>query len=697
MSKKKRVEGEGKVVGSISQGHGQAAFSVSFWPGESESGADGSGKDEVASSPTARSSCRTVYHVACVGGNRVNVYEVDPGKAPRGIELRQSYLDEDEREVFYACCWSCGRRRQDGSRIAMLIVGGQQGIAKVIDCGNFEVNVALAGHGNSINDARAHPVDGALLLTASKDESVRLWNIRTGTCVAVFAGDRGHRDEVLSVDVHALGGVFCSAGMDNTVKVWRLDSPRVARAIRASHEAPNPDFRPFRTAFEQFPVFSTAHVHSNYVDCARWAGSLIFSKSTANRVILWTPDPARASRSPRPDATDAAHPAAKSDAVLVLRELELAGADIWFMRFGVDPKHELVAAGNKTGKVNVWRVDAETSSPALRISQHKCNTAVRQVDFSPDSKLLACCCDDASVWVFDQLNTNAALLTFNIYRKCPYEHVPFTELIPWTETILGRAPGRFVDTRHGRTHYVYYNRANTLPLVVLVHGSGNSLERWLPIAKALSAKGFRVLAYDLYDHGFSETSGTKYRVDSRGRHALNFTLDVLVQQFNDVLEALGIKSSFVFVGHAIGGAIGLDVAATSAARVKGLVLMDAVVYPPNRSNQMLTAASTLKVAHKAVNDPRHEENQRHFQMMHTLLEENPRYLAAVTSITKHCKGYATSLVNEFKTCCRDGTPILLVWGREDAVTSYDDCIKLQNIAEKLASSSVYERLLQRNR
>ena len=147
---------------------------------------------------------------ATCGANTVSVYSI----ANNICQLVQAYMDEDVEEEYYACTWGS---TIDGA--PTLLIGGVRGIIKVLNCATFVVELILPGHGNAINDLKIHPVDDGLCFSASKDMSIRLWNLRTGVCIAVFAGEKGHRDDVLFIDVHPLGNSLVSCGMDTRFEI----------------------------------------------------------------------------------------------------------------------------------------------------------------------------------------------------------------------------------------------------------------------------------------------------------------------------------------------------------------------------------------------------------------------------------------------------------------------------------------------
>ena len=175
----------------------------------------------------------------------------------------------------------------------LLCLGGLRGVIKVIDTVRQSLFLTLSGHGNDITDLKFSPTNEWLLLSASKDDSIRLWNLTTGVNVAVYTGHNGHRGQVLSVSWHLSGRKFASCGMDNMVKLWNVmdDGGPVETALRMSYDV-KPDelggdgqsdgghqqevvqtTRKFRTVFQQFPYFSTNKAHTNYV--GEWISFII--------------------------------------------------------------------------------------------------------------------------------------------------------------------------------------------------------------------------------------------------------------------------------------------------------------------------------------------------------------------------------------------------------------------------------------
>lgn len=80
----------------------------------------------------------------------------------------------------------------------LLAMAGVKGLIRIIVPFKSEFRNVLIGHGSAIHDLRFHPKRNLILLSASKDYTMRLWNVKTSVCVAILGGLQGHCDEVLS-------------------------------------------------------------------------------------------------------------------------------------------------------------------------------------------------------------------------------------------------------------------------------------------------------------------------------------------------------------------------------------------------------------------------------------------------------------------------------------------------------------------
>jgi pyruvate dehydrogenase E2 component (dihydrolipoamide acetyltransferase) len=111
-------------------------------------------------------------------------------------------------------------------------------------------------------------------------------------------------------------------------------------------------------------------------------------------------------------------------------------------------------------------------------------------------------------------------------------------------------------------------------VVLLVHGYGGDRNSWLFLQEPLAAR-YRVYALDLPGHGTSTKdvgAAPEGPAGSVGPAGSAGTLGVLADAVTGVLDALGAERAHL-VGHSMGGAVALAVAARDPGRIASLTLI----------------------------------------------------------------------------------------------------------------------------
>ena len=272
------------------------------------------------------------------------------------------------------------------------------GIVRLLSPATMTCIRHFVGHGHAVNEVKFHPLDPNLLLTVSKDHALRLWNIKTEHNIAIFGGVEGHRDEVLSADFNSAGTRIVSSGMDHSLKVWRFDTEELQDAIELSytHDAVKTK-EAFPTELCHFPDFFTRDIHRNYVDCCRWFGDFVLSKSCENKIVCWKPGAL--------EQEGAGDRLAESKSTII-HKLDIRDCEIWFMRFSLDWAERQLALGNQVGRVYVWDLGVEDPAQLrpVTLAHPRCVAAVRQTAWSSDGRVLIAVCDDGTLWRWDKTN-----------------------------------------------------------------------------------------------------------------------------------------------------------------------------------------------------------------------------------------------------------------------------------------------------
>lgn len=133
------------------------------------------------------------------------------------------------------------------------------------------------------------------------------------------------------------------------------------------------------------------------VDCIKFVGDLILSKSTTNTISLWK------SQIPLAEFTPSLSEqrGLQCSSITHLRDFNIRKCDIWFIKFEVDASCSLLAIGNCVGDIRVWDIAGATNRHFCTLSNPLCYATIRKVSFSPDGNCLIAVCDDGTVWKWD--------------------------------------------------------------------------------------------------------------------------------------------------------------------------------------------------------------------------------------------------------------------------------------------------------
>ncbi|KAK3824840.1 MAG: WD40-repeat-containing domain protein [Benniella sp.] len=220
---------------------------------------------------------------------------------------------------------------------------------------------------------------GGTTIASGDGDSIRLWNVQTGTCLKTITYQSDYHNSISNVAFSSRGDHIASCGSDRTVRLWNVESGE-CRHILSGHErlVLCVVFSPTGSQLVSAGEDNTARLwdveagvlhhtfigHSSVVEAVAFSphGHLVGSASCDETVRLW----------------DVATGACRH----VLHHLG------WAMSVAFSPLGDVIASGGIDESVRLW--DVETGVCQYVLCGY--NAAIRAIAFSPNGGQIACCC-----------------------------------------------------------------------------------------------------------------------------------------------------------------------------------------------------------------------------------------------------------------------------------------------------------------
>ncbi|KAI8387479.1 WD40-repeat-containing domain protein [Blakeslea trispora] len=215
-----------------------------------------------------RDSTDTSNVLGTVGGCQLSVYDNEHCGDHLDIMSNFDMTPEDETQIskhrLETFCWLY----KDGD--GLLATAGGDGDIHIISLANSEETMVLKGHKKLVFDLQSHPQNDDVILSTSKDGTIRLWDVNKGRCLVIFEADA----TVACFD--PLGTQLISGNSRGDLRLWQIPST-TANLM---------DEEPVTVEKKHSRVLKKLHGDS-YIDCIRFVNGHVLSKSTNGKMEYW--------------------------------------------------------------------------------------------------------------------------------------------------------------------------------------------------------------------------------------------------------------------------------------------------------------------------------------------------------------------------------------------------------------------------
>ena len=238
----------------------------------------------------------------------------------------------------------------------------------------LQLQQTLTGHSKSVYSVAYSP-NGQTLASGSWDNTIKLWNVKTGNLLQTL---EGHSKDISSVAYSPDGQTLASGSVDGTIKLWNVKTGKLLQTLTGHSSSVNsvtysPDGQTLASGSRDDTIklwnvktgklLQTLEGHSYYsANSLAYSpdGQTLASGSDDNTIKLWNVKTGK-----------------------LLQTLE--GHSNWVRSLAYSPDGQTLASGNGDSTIKLWNV--KTGKLLQTFTAH--SNSVRSVAYSPNGQTLA--------------------------------------------------------------------------------------------------------------------------------------------------------------------------------------------------------------------------------------------------------------------------------------------------------------------